>query len=296
MRRTFALLLTLLLAGAALAGCATPNADDEEDDEVEPTPMTMTPTTVVTPTPTPTMTPSPTPTPALDSSTYSLSTTGVPGQALPGEAFNFTLYANGSVNATSDHIGAHFSNNDTTNPPGAGRGDCAHQSGDLPGTFVVDCTLASEGTWYVWGHARINDSGEIRNWWTAAPSVVKVRNYTLNATGFPTNPPASKQNFTFTLRVNGTDNATTDHLGAHFWNATQSAPTVANSAGACAHTNATGVIGTFTVTCSIENTGLTAKDFFVRGHLRISEGGSTLNWWSDEVKVSVVGLPVSPIP
>lgn len=298
MRRVASLLLALLLAATALAGCTEPGADDETPTptptaEATPTPIIATPTSTETPTPTPTP---PTTAPVLDSSTYALETTGMPGQALPGARFNFTLYANGSVTHASDHIGAHYADNDTTSPPVTpGRKDCEHVAGDLPGTFEVLCTIMDEGTWHVWGHARINDSGELRNWWSE-PFVVKVRNYSLNASGFPTNPPTSKQNFTFTLTVNGTDNATTEHLGAHYWNATQSAPTVANSMGACQHAPAaTGALGTHTITCSIENTGLAPKDFFLRGHVRITEGGTTLDWWSDEVKVSIVGVPASPI-
>lgn len=305
MLRIPSLLLTFLLASAALAGCALPGGDDDADEamptpDATPSPVFPTPEEVSpTPTPTPaTATPTPPTLPVLDSSTYALAVAGQPGQAKPGTRWNFTLFANGSVTQASDHVGAHYADNDTTDPPTApGRKDCEHPNGELPGVFTVHCAILGEGTWHVWGHARINDSGELRNWWTADPFVVKVRDYALNTSGFPTNPPTSNQNFTFTLAIVGADNATSTHLGAHYWNATEANPTVLNSAGACAHApNATASVDTHTVTCAIPHTGVGAKDFFVRGHLRLTEGATTLDWWSPETKVAILGVPATPLP
>lgn len=290
--RSFSLLSTFVLVATALAGCI-----GGEEGTPTPTPMTVesTPSPVVTPTPTAVVTPTPPTTlPPLDSSTYQLAVAGMPTQAKPGARFNFTLFANGSVTRASDHIGGHFAGNDTTNPPvPPGRGDCEHQAGDLPGQFVVDCTLGTVGTWYVWGHARINDSGELRNWWPATPAIVKVRNFTVEVSGVPTAPVASKSNFTIRVNVTGTENATSNHLGAHYWNATQPNPTAANSTGACAHLpDATGAIGSWTITCSIENKNVGATDFFLRGHVRVTEGDTTLDWWGEELKVSILGNPL----
>lgn len=302
MRRFLALALTLILSTTVLAGCTKNNAEDDGQDEIEPTPTTPTPTTQE-PTPTtttpvtPTTTPTPPTTPVLDSSTYAIAVSGQPTQALPGAAFNFTMFVNGSIMHESDHVGAHISSNDTTNPPGAGRQDCEHTIAQLPGTFLVNCTIANEGTWYVWGHARINDTGELRNWWSPTPFVVKVRNYNLTLSDAPTNPPTSKQNFTVKLNVTGVDNATSDHIDIHFWNATTTTPALATAAGNCAQVaEPTGAIGVFTITCSIENTGIAGKDYYLRGHLRLTEGATTLDWWSAELKVSVLGIPSTPLP
>lgn len=289
MLRTQTILLTLTLVAAALAGCT---GGDEP-------PTTTTPETTPTTTPT-TTTPVTTPSnqtngsSPLDASTFVLATSGVPGQAEPGKKVNFTLYVNGSQTVASDHIGAHYATNDTTNPPGPGRQDCEHANGTLGGVFNVSCTFATEGTFYVWGHARVTDAAGEHNWWTSAPFVVKVRTYNLTLAGVPSSA-GSETNFTFTLNVTGMDNATSDHIGAHFWSASEANPTVANAAGACAHTEG-GVLGSHTVTCSIESSGLTPTTFYVRGHVRLTEGGSTLEWWSPEASVSVsplggVGIP-----
>jgi hypothetical protein len=296
MRRILILALTLSLA---LAGCTFIGGDDDEMEEPTPTPTNGTDPTFPTPsTPTNATPTPPTANATLDSSTYALAVAGVPTQAKPGARIGFTLFVNGTTTAESDHIGAHFADNDTTNPPVTGRQDCEHTAGALPGTYGVNCTLANVGTWYVWGHARINNSGALLNWWTPQASIVKVRDYNLTVGGVPTNAQPSNGNFTILVNVTalgGSDNATSDHIGAHYWNASEANPTTDNAAGACIHV-AGGVVGSHTITCAIPNDGLTPKDFFLRGHIRIAESGTTLSWWSAESKVSILGtLPGSPI-
>lgn len=286
MLRTPSLLLTLTLVAAALAGCT---GDD--------TPPTTTPETTPTGTTPATTTPVTTPSNAtngsspLDSSTFVLETTGAPTQAKAGEKVSFTLFVNGTQTVASDHVGAHYATNDTTNPPGPGRQDCEHANGTLSGVFNVSCTFATEGTYYVWGHARVTDDAGEHNWWAAMPFPVKVRAYNLTLSGVPTSPVGSKANFTFALNVTGMDNATSDHIGAHFWNASEANPTLANAAGSCQHVTG-GAVGNHTLTCSIESSGITPKEFYLRGHLRLVEGATTLEWWSAEstVTVSPVGL------
>ena len=295
MSKTLTLLLTLTLAATALAGCTDPDDGGDVDPTPDPSPE-LTPTPTATPTTTPTITPTVTPpTPPLDSSSFTLAATGAPGQAMPGEKFNFTLFANGTNAHASDHIGAHYADSDAATLDAATMRACEHHSsGTLPGVFVVTCAIADEGTWFVSGHARINDSGELRNWWTPAPFAVKIRDYNLTLSGVPTAPVGSGSNFTIQLQIVGTDNVTTDHLGAHFWNLTKDNPTLDTAQGACEHLN-TGAVGKYTVTCNITNDGVTVKDHYLRGHLRIVEGGTTLQWWSPEVKVSIgpaVGLPI----
>lgn len=288
MPRTFTLLATLLLASAALAGCALPGGDKPDTTTTTTTPPTSTTTT--TPPPTTTTPPVTNETTPLSNSSYTLATSGIPAQVLLGQRFNFTLYANGTREATSDHVGAHFADNTTTPISAATSQACEHASGALPGNFNVSCTISQVGTWYLYGHARGNESNTTYDWW-ATPVAVKVRNYTLNLTGAPTTPLTSNQTFTLLLNVTGTDNVTSDHIGAHWFNATTTAPTAASSAGACAHLN-TGVIDVHRVECSIPNTGTGPKTFYVYGHVRVIEGGVTLNWWSAPVEVQVVGTPV----
>lgn len=293
--KTITLLLSVLLAAGALAGCASNDEDDAPPTTTTPTQVTPTEatpaTTPVVTTPT-NVTPTTVVTPTVDAvtpSSFSLTAAGFPAQVEVGKKFNFTLYVNGSPARTSDHVGAHFAGNDTSPPTAPGRKDCEHPNGAMPGVFVVNCTIQEPGTWHVFGHARLNESGELVNFW-ATPFAVKARAFNLTVTNMPTAPQVSKGNFTFTLTINGTENVTSDHIGAHFWNATTETPTVANSAGACAHLpGETGAVGTFTVTCSIENKETGPKDFFLRGHVRVTEGGSALNFWSTEQKVSIVG-------
>lgn len=101
--------------------------------------------------------------------------------------------------------------------------------------------------------------------------------YTLEISGFPQAVEAGA-NFTFVLTATGGENATSDHLGAHFGNT--SAPTAAPStsvyARACPHiTNVTDVPGTYHVTCSMP----TAGTWYLRGHVRVGDNNS----WGDEM-------------
>ncbi|HET6405863.1 MAG TPA: hypothetical protein VFH78_14565 [Candidatus Thermoplasmatota archaeon] len=299
--RTLTLLLTALLAGAALAGCTANDGGDEPPATTTPQASTPAATPTLTPTATPVATPPVTPTTGtspLDSSTYTIETVGMPTQVKPGTRFNFTMYVNGSLSRESDHVGAHYADNDTVSPPEVpGRRDCEHDDGTFPGVFVVNCTLQNVGTWHVWGHARINDSGELRNWWSATPFQVKVRDYNVTLSNVPTSMQQSNQSFTVTLAlaaINGSDNVTSDHIGVHWWNATEPEPTTANSAGLCEHV-AGGSVGTYTIACAIANSGVTPTTFYIRGHLRLVDGPSSLSWWSAEHTVQIgphVGLPI----
>ena len=283
-----ATILAVLLASTALAGCTLNGGDDGNGTTTTTTTTPTNGTTTTTTTPPTQQTNATTP---LTNSSYSVATSGIPAQALPGQRFNFTVYANGTQNVTSDHIGAHYADNATTGPNATAMKACEHQQGTLPGTYNVACRVDQTGTWYVYGHARANDTGGTYDWW-ATPVAVKVRNYTLNLTGAPSTPVLGNQNFTLSLGITGSDNATSDHIGAHWFNATTATPTVAGSGGACAHLNGN-VVNTHAVDCRIPNPGPAPKTVYVYGHLRIVEGGVTLEWWSPPVEVTVgPALPV----
>jgi len=289
MPRVATLLLTTLLVGVALAGCT---GGDETPPTTTPEttpPATQDPVTTTPVTTTPDMTPSP-----FDSSTYTLEAAGLPAQVKPGQRVNFTLFVNGTLTSLSDHVGAHYADNDTTSPPAEGRRDCEHQAGDLPGLFTVACTFLDVGTWYVWGHARINDSGELRNWWTAAPTVVHVRNHTLVLSGVPTSPQASRANFTVNLSISGSENVTTDHVGAHYFNDSTNA-TTDTAAGDCQHVTG-GAIANHTITCAIELDGVAPKEYFLRGHLRVTQGDVVLSWWSEPQRVTISPVGLGGLP
>lgn len=299
--RSFTLLLTALLAGAALAGCTG------GDDGADPTPTTTTPGTTpsdpfATPPGTPAASPAPTtptPGPAVDSNSFTLQTTGAPTQVKTGAGITFTLYANGTANATSDHIGAHYADNDTTTPTTPGRKDCEHTNGTLPGSWSVGCTFAEAGTWHVYGHAQAQGAVDRVNFW-ATPFVVRVRDYNLTATV----PAQATYGTDFDVILNvtalgGSDNATSDHVGAHWFNDT-TGMSEAESAGSCAHlAGSTGVVGTHTITCNVPQEGdipaSASRTVYVRGHVRVTEGGTTLSWWSEPYAVSVQSVTV-PLP
>lgn len=299
--RTLPLFLAALLSAAALAGCTG------GDDETGPTPTT-TPTTAddpfatppvsATPGATPAPTTSPTTPAALDSTTYALTSVGAPTQAKPNATIGFTLFVNGTLTSASEHIGAHYANNDTTSPPAAGRSDCPHQGGSFPGEYEVSCTFPTTGTWHVFGHAQVNDSGNLLNWW-AQPFALRVRDYNLTLADVPTTA-ADETNFSFTLNVaalGASDNATSDHIGAHYFNNTTDTSSV-TAAGACEHA-AGGVVGPHTVTCNVDAGEGISRDVWVRGHVRINDNGTLLSWWSQPYKVTVspvggIGLPGFP--
>lgn len=296
--RAITLLLALALSGL-LAGCSMPGTDDETDPT--PTPTAATPTSdPVFPTATPSATPTATPTappvaPAFDSTSFQLATAGLPTQAKPGQRVNLTLFANGTASQASDHVGAHFANNTTAAPNASAMQACDHAGATLPGTFTVNCTFPATGVWQVYGHARIGQGNDTLNYW-AAPAAITVRNYTLALADVPTSAQGSGTNFTFKLNVSGFDNATSDHVGAHYFNDTATEPTTESSAGACAHV-AGAVVANHSLSCQISLPTLTpTKDYFLRGHVRIVQDGVTLSWWSDPAKVTIAPVGVGGLP
>lgn len=106
--------------------------------------------------------------------------------------------------------------------------------------------------------------------------------YDLAVSGIPQAVEAG-QNFTFVLRATGGAPATSDHIGAHYGNA--SAPDApANTttyARACQHVDvATPVPGTYNVTCSVPSAGT----WYFRGHVRAGPGNDS---WGNETPLTV---------
>jgi hypothetical protein len=143
MRPRLALLLCTLLA-ASLAGCSGDGDDDPAGDDSSATP-------------------------APTASSYTVTLEGFPVAPIPANTtFTFIDRISGDVVRMSDHIGAHFGQNSTTDPsttayPNA----CAHTHGDLPGTYEVTCTApAAPGAYFLRGHARIMQDNLTVNWWS----------------------------------------------------------------------------------------------------------------------------------
>ena len=135
---TFAACLTIL------AGCGSPGGDGSSSTSSSTAPV--------------------------DSSTYAIVLEDFP--AAPVEAganLTFKDRVTGSVQAYSDHIGAHFGRNTTTAPSTTVYNvTCAHQAGTLPGVFTVTCAAPQDpGTYFLRGHARITQpDGTQVSWWS----------------------------------------------------------------------------------------------------------------------------------
>lgn len=274
----FVILTTLLLATGALAGCAT----DDGGDQGDPTPGTTTPGATTT-TPPATTTPV-SPTPGVDNESFALETAGVPAAVRANESFSFTLYVNGTDEASSDHIGAHYADNATEAPSASSMGGCEHQSGDLPGEFTVTCTIAQPGTWHVYGHARVTQDNATVQWWAPPRAVQVVGNHTLSASLSPDVPATATagQNFTFTLTVDGPA-ATSDHVGAHFGLNQTEQPSTTTLPQACQH-QTVDLPAEVTVTCVFPESGT----YYLYGHVRFGSGGSFVNFWTPEQYTVVV--------
>lgn len=105
--------------------------------------------------------------------------------------------------------------------------------------------------------------------------------YTITVEEPPTTVTAN-ESFTFNITIEGDVESTTDHAGAHYGNQSSDEPSTTVYDQTCAHSGGA-VPGSFEVTCTISEPGT----YYYRGHLRITEGGQTHNWWSEEHQVVV---------
>ncbi len=103
--------------------------------------------------------------------------------------------------------------------------------------------------------------------------------FTLTIEGAPEGPVEA---VSFNLVISGGMEGDSDHIGAHYWNATQSDPMAAfGQSKGCAHQGGVAP-DTFHVVCNME-----PGTWYVRGHMRL-EGDEVFNYWSDEFIVTVV--------
>jgi hypothetical protein len=106
-------------------------------------------------------------------------------------------------------------------------------------------------------------------------------NLTVTATD---DAPSAGQAWNFTLLIEGGIEASSDHIGGHFWDFATDDPTGDFSlAGGCAHVPGGGTLpNTFQITCTFDEAGT----YYLHGHVRIT-GEETFNYWSDEIVVNV---------
>ena len=277
------LLLALLAASLALAGCT--GGDDEDPADTTPvfpsgttpagtTPAGTNPATATPAEPSPVVTTPDAETPVF--TPYTLDVSGLPQEVEAGMNFTFVLRATGGTPGTSDHLGAHYGNlsaaalpaNTTTYPRA-----CQHvtTTTDVPGTYNVTCAMPSAGTWYLRGHvlAQGNHSWGNEMALTARPAWTPNGTYTLNLTGVPTVVPAN-QNVTMNLTMTG-PSGISNHFGAHYGRNATGTPSLDAYPQACVHVTALTPIppGSPTVvTCNFSEPGT----YYLRGHLRVDEG------------------------
>lgn len=106
---------------------------------------------------------------------YRMMLSGVPMEPMaPGAKFNVTVQAMAGMQGMhampSDHIGAHHWNITQADPSAAlaNATACAHQAGDLPGTYTALCQAPMQpGTYHLRAHARMMDSDQqMHHWWS----------------------------------------------------------------------------------------------------------------------------------
>lgn len=220
----------------------------------------------------------------LNEHSYQLTTDGVPSIVVGAGDAAFTLDILGQIDASSDHIGAHFWTSSQADPTAAigDSGPCSHTTADVVGQHDVTCTFPAPGTYYLRGHMRYTpEEGEPINYW-GPETMVRVVDLHLNATA-GSNATVDEP-LEFTLEIAGHGSATSDHIGAHFWTTLPEDPTAAfgEQAGGCRHTEGD-VPATYTISCDWSEAG----EYHVFGHLRLDDGMQQHNLWSAPFTVTV---------
>jgi hypothetical protein len=118
----------------------------------------------------------PAPTTSAPADSYALTAIGFPSTGTVNQNVTFQLEIKGGPMRTSDHIGGHYWNNQTTDPTAEfaqQAGACVHVPGvnSFPATFNVTCRFAAPGTYYVHGHLRYVDGETTRNFWTVVQPI-----------------------------------------------------------------------------------------------------------------------------
>ena len=123
---------------------------------------------------------------------------------------------------------------------------------------------------------------------TDTDDVLDEDSYHMQLSGMPMGPvaPGAKFNVTVKAMDGGAGHMhTSDHIGAHFWNATQADPTGAlMSAMTCAHRGGD-LPGTYEAMCTAP---MAPGTYHLRSHARMSDDDAMMHhWWSDEQTFTV---------
>lgn len=118
---------------------------------------------------------------------------------------------------------------------------------------------------------------------SGAEQALDSATYAITLAGVPTLPVAQGQPFHFNSTVSGGPTHTSDHIGAHFGNASTTEPSTAAYNVSCVHQQGD-LPGKYEVTCTAP---AKAGVYYLRGHARITEGETVVNWWSAETSFTV---------
>lgn len=228
----------------------------------------------------------------------SLHSARIPARVMVGVAFQFDSNPECVGSWTSDHVGAHIASAASPTPEAGSIGAytiaCEHHAETATtATTPTSCTLMQAGTFYVRGHARVNMGGSTQEVWggeylvTAAnqgseppPGQPQVLVYDVPST------VAAGAMFVMPLKVEWgsvAQQVNSDHVGAHYGGTSQATnPTVAGYGNGCSHYSGP-IPGQFQISCTLGPAGTT----YLRGHARFENGGQMLDYWSDELAVSV---------
>ena len=117
----------------------------------------------------------------------------------------------------------------------------------------------------------------------AGPATQMTDAPTVPTLTFAEGPTVEGLNVTYTLAIAGPAGSS-DHIGGHYWNATQADPTAAFSvAKGCIHVAGGGSFpASYAITCVVGS-----GTHYLRGHMRVTTDGVATNYWTNEVRLTV---------
>lgn len=233
-----------------------------------------------------------TPEPTTSTTMAAAGTCGITLDELPGHAevgtHSIVVTPDCDFEWSSQHVAAHYATTSTDTPSLQHYTTaCTPVSGSYADDeILVDCAFTTQGTYYLRGHSIIMNGGQAQHYWTEEFIVKVVPAQPAPTTGvdvsvwnMPSNVQAN-ETFTFHLVVTSTEPRSSDHMGAHFANASSPTGSITHYAAACNHV-AGNVSGEFDITCSFPEPGT----YYLRGHARFGTTGAFEHNWALETQI-----------
>ena len=117
---------------------------------------------------------------------------------------------------------------------------------------------------------------------TGTENALDSATYSITVSDMPTAVLANAT-FRFNSTISGGPVHASDHIGGHFGNKTTTEPSTATYDMACAHTGGD-LPGKYQVSCTAPKM---SGVYYLRGHARITQGETVVNWWSTETTFTV---------